>query len=60
MRALDAGTVDSSLAEAFVQAGYTEDSSTFTVDVTTPGSLWLVTDNEVHGHLRRPLPGHRR
>jgi hypothetical protein len=47
--ALDQGKVDQELSDAFVKFGYARNDGqgnppTFKVDVTTAGSLWLVTD----------------
>jgi hypothetical protein len=47
--ALDGGTVDKALSDAFIKAGLVKagaqgESPSFKVDVTTAGSLWLVTD----------------
>jgi hypothetical protein len=49
VEALDKGTVDKALSDAFVKSGYAHNDAggnppSFTVDTTTAGSLWLVTD----------------
>jgi hypothetical protein len=47
--ALDSGKVDKGLSDAFLAAGYARNDAqgnppSFTVEVTTAGSVWLVTD----------------
>jgi hypothetical protein len=49
VEALDEGTVDKALTDAFVKSGYAHADTggnppSFSVETTTAGSLWLVTD----------------
>jgi hypothetical protein len=49
VEALDKGTVDKALTDAFVKSGWARNDAegappTFTVEVTTAGSVWLLTD----------------